>query len=372
MSEQIEFNATYSPEDNKLRIYASARLPDEQFLQFKEAGFKWAPKQELFYAPMWTPGRRDFCLSLVEDIQDEMTSVEERAQQRADRFKGYQANRAADAASAYQESQDLAGRVPMGQPILVGHHSERRARKVAERIDSTMAKAVKMWDTSEYWEQRVKGVLANGKYKERQDVRLRRIKKLGTDLRRQQKSIKEDQQYIVSWNRPDLSLKMGSILSGAYNGINSVYAGIHDETMTLEEAKTKAVKVHGQRIDWAQEWATHYQMRINYEEAILKAEGYEAPEPVKRKLAPIVNCAEIAGVEVHKVTKAQYKSFYSGGKYCRKSTSEYFDGHKEHEGKPPFRIRYAANSDLGMVGNNRWGSSIVFITDQKVVEVPKC
>ena len=45
---------TYSPEDNKLRLYPLSRLDAETYAQVKSAGFSWAPKQELFVAPAWT------------------------------------------------------------------------------------------------------------------------------------------------------------------------------------------------------------------------------------------------------------------------------------------------------------------------------
>jgi hypothetical protein len=51
------FTATYSPDDNKLRLYASARLDAETYARIKAAGFRWAPVQSLFIAPMWTPER---------------------------------------------------------------------------------------------------------------------------------------------------------------------------------------------------------------------------------------------------------------------------------------------------------------------------
>ena len=51
------FTATYSPEDNKLRLYASSRLDADLYARVKAAGFSWAPKQELFYAPAWSPSR---------------------------------------------------------------------------------------------------------------------------------------------------------------------------------------------------------------------------------------------------------------------------------------------------------------------------
>ena len=40
-------DATYSPEDNKLRLYAYEKLPRELWERLKGAGFVWAPKQQL-------------------------------------------------------------------------------------------------------------------------------------------------------------------------------------------------------------------------------------------------------------------------------------------------------------------------------------
>ena len=53
----MSYTATYSPEDNKLRLYSSSRLDAETYARVRGAGFIYAPKQELFVAPMWTHGR---------------------------------------------------------------------------------------------------------------------------------------------------------------------------------------------------------------------------------------------------------------------------------------------------------------------------
>ncbi len=55
------YRATYSPDDNKLRLYASLRLDEETYSLINKAGFRWAPKQELFVAPARTPGGRMSC-----------------------------------------------------------------------------------------------------------------------------------------------------------------------------------------------------------------------------------------------------------------------------------------------------------------------
>src|SRR5438270_7255922 len=92
--------ATYSPEDNKLRLYAGARLPRDLYDRVRAAGFIWAPKQGLFVAPMWTPEREDLLTELCGEVGDEDTSLVERAEDRADRFGDYGDRRAADAERA--------------------------------------------------------------------------------------------------------------------------------------------------------------------------------------------------------------------------------------------------------------------------------
>jgi hypothetical protein len=81
--------ATYSPEDNKLRIYPTSRLAKDLYLRVRRAGFIWAPKQELFVASMWTPHREDLLIQLCGEIEDEDTSLVDRAEIRADRFNDY-------------------------------------------------------------------------------------------------------------------------------------------------------------------------------------------------------------------------------------------------------------------------------------------
>ena len=47
--------ATYSPDDNKLRLYSTTRFDDATYARVRAAGFRWAPKQQVWVAPTWTP-----------------------------------------------------------------------------------------------------------------------------------------------------------------------------------------------------------------------------------------------------------------------------------------------------------------------------
>jgi|SRR6185436_5012091 len=162
--------ATYDPADDKLRISASQRLDADTYAKVKAAGYGWAPKQGVFYA-VWSPSREDLALELAGEIGDEDTSLVERAEVRAERFEGYQENRAKDAEQARAAVDRIADGIPMGQPIICGHHSELHARKDAEKIENGMRRACKMWDTAQYWQSRAKGALMHAKYLERPDVR---------------------------------------------------------------------------------------------------------------------------------------------------------------------------------------------------------
>jgi hypothetical protein len=97
---------------------------------------------------MWTPEREDFLIELCGEVGDEDTTLVDRAEQRAERFEGYEDSRLRDAESARQRVAAMADNIPLGQPILVAHHSDRRARKDADRIRTGMRTAVKMWDTA--------------------------------------------------------------------------------------------------------------------------------------------------------------------------------------------------------------------------------
>jgi phospholipid N-methyltransferase len=293
--------ATYSPEDNKLRIYPAHRLSAEEYAAVKAAGFAWAPKQEIFVAPMWTPSREDIALQFCGEIGDEDTTLCERAEDRAERFDGYRENRTADAEQARAAVARIADGLPLGQPILIGHHSERHARKDAERIENGMRRAVNMWETADYWKRRAAGALHAAQYKERPDVRARRIKGIEADARKIERTNAEAAEQLRLWsivaqacaegkpNAHDMALRVANVGGYAsqcfpladyprdppasqYEGQMGLYSALDGGVITAAQAAEI-----GQR--WARggsehraRWSAHYAHRIAYERAML-AEG---------------------------------------------------------------------------------------------------
>lgn len=66
----------------------------------------------------------------------------ERREARAERLRGWADGREAKADQAYQGARQIMDMIPLGQPILVGHHSEGRHRRDLDRIDSRMRASV--------------------------------------------------------------------------------------------------------------------------------------------------------------------------------------------------------------------------------------
>jgi len=192
--------ATYSPEDNKLRIYASRWLDDDELQELKAAGFCWAPKQELFVAPSWTPGREDLCLKVAGTIEAEETTLAERAEAKADRLEQRSQARAASSNAFLNASHDLVAHIPLGQPILVGHHSEGRHRRTLERSWALMGKAVEADGAAKYWAYQSDGVLAHAEFKNRSDVRERRMKQLFAEMRNHHRNINHGFVCLDHWN----------------------------------------------------------------------------------------------------------------------------------------------------------------------------
>ncbi|MDR7345382.1 hypothetical protein J2X14_003829 [Pantoea alhagi] len=287
------YRATYSPDDNKLRLYSLHRLDEETYQRVKDAGFKYAPRQALFVAPMWTPDREDLLIELAGEIEDEDQTLFDRQEERAERFEEYSEKRAAESGQVLAAVDSLASAIPFGQPILVGHHSERRARKHAQKIENGMRRAVNLFETSEYWERRAEASLRHAAYKERPDVRWRRIKKIEADLRKADRRLQDCQKFIKLWSSENLNRAMALVIANIdhlhccfslekfprppeksqYEGSRSIWSALEEDIITAEQARDICIPCHERTITRLSRWTAHYRNRIAYERAMLDEHG---------------------------------------------------------------------------------------------------
>ena len=71
-----------------------------------------------------------------------MTTYRDRREARVDKLRGWAGKREAKATGEFAAADSIAERFPMGQPILVGHHSEGRARRDQDRIATNMRRGI--------------------------------------------------------------------------------------------------------------------------------------------------------------------------------------------------------------------------------------
>lgn len=136
----------------------------------------------------WTDPTEQIAAALAEgdaatSFAERKEAERERAAERADRYEGYADNARTRGQSAYDKAHAIADRIPGGQPILVGHHSEGRARRDIARIDSNMHKWLDEGKKADHFEHRaaVAGVKATGKHSV--GFIQRRIEEVSAELR---------------------------------------------------------------------------------------------------------------------------------------------------------------------------------------------
>lgn len=289
-TEGAGFTATYSIHENKLRFKSDRYIEPGLFTRLAGAGFRWAPKEQVLFKPSWSPEAEDLLLQVCGVIEDEDMTPQERAEERAERFATYQQKRVSEACVAQEAVAAIAGRIEPGQPILVGHHSERRARKDKERIDNGMRKAAQLWDTAAYWQRRAAASLRHAEFKERVDVRARRIQTLEADQRKFQRQVDAAVETMNHWllvprfawdeqSRIAARVAGGSTVSvsvphadgygvSLYHLLTAQGPRMHGDT-----AWRIAVDQLATTIERNQRWVRHFTNRIAFERHLLDAAG---------------------------------------------------------------------------------------------------
>ncbi len=90
-----------------------------------------------------------------------MRPYAERRAARVERLTRAAERASAGSNAAFGAARSIGDMIPFGQPILVGHHSERRARRDADRITASMGKAVALGKQAEELSRRAHAAESN-------------------------------------------------------------------------------------------------------------------------------------------------------------------------------------------------------------------
>lgn len=404
-----DHEATYCPEDNKLRLYVG-RVPKEEYLSLRDQGWKATAKQDCDFVATWGPDREDTALAYAGTVGDEDQSPEDRAADRAERFAGYRDKRTSEALG-HADSYDAG-------PSAHGFQSKAKAVRSADRHDRQATRALSQWDKATYWTSRTAGVISNALYLSTPSVRMGRIKKLETIERR---TDGRSDDYGQRWNE-----HMKNRLAYEESMLEAV--GGRAAVVTMEKGGTYAgLLITRVVISKASGNATSLKVIINDQEELYniereKAGRYEAPtdeskaalslflkaRAAKAKIAnagkpklinPTLkdaqklqkrwNSAALAkhgeratAQEVLQLTQAQY-SAHSGGNYAQLSTIELQQGGAQQfrryyaysapEGNPSIcKIREAGGvSDTSMGYFTGCAQRVIHITDKPSKPLPE-
>lgn len=90
-----------------------------------------------------------------------MNNFEAKRQARLERFKELAEKHKQQAGQRFENASKMAACIPMGQPILVGHHSEKSDRAFRDRIDGNMRKGIDHENKAAHFENRAAAIENN-------------------------------------------------------------------------------------------------------------------------------------------------------------------------------------------------------------------
>ncbi len=92
-------------------------------------------------------------------------NAQERAKLKADKYDNWSEIAEKKSDSLYKKSNDITKHIPLGQPILVGHHSEKRHRKDLDKSWNLMGKSFELGEKAQeherkklYWESKANDI----------------------------------------------------------------------------------------------------------------------------------------------------------------------------------------------------------------------
>lgn len=283
--------ATYNITDDKIRLSWGGKPNPEEIEAMRKVGFVFWPGSKLNVAK-WSTAAEDYVLSL--GIKIEADDTPDDVESRVERFSGYAENAKKSAEQASDAAHRIMDNIPLGQPILIGHHSEKHHRADVKRIDNSMRKAVSESERAAYWRERTAASIAHAAYKEKPAVIARRIKKIEAERRAIMKNFEHSKKFLAIWNDETKELTIDRALAitnhdgyhsfkfpldkyprehHTYEGFTSLWSALTDGIIDAQQAKELAVKTHEGGLASMRRVLEHIDNQLEYQKALLVAMG---------------------------------------------------------------------------------------------------
>jgi len=135
----------------------------EKYISIEGGGFFPSSNKELFLSGMAEikkikATRQKPVVYDVADFQpddEKVKKYQERQEAKAERFQELAEKAEKESDNRYKAAKQIGDFIPMGQPILVGHHSEGRHRRDLYKIDTNMRKSIEADEKAKYYAEKV-------------------------------------------------------------------------------------------------------------------------------------------------------------------------------------------------------------------------
>ena len=180
------------------------------------------------------------------------SNFEERRQNRKDRYEELANKNRQQSEERYDAARSIGSRIPMGQPILVGHHSERGHRADLKRIDNNMRKSIDHSDKADYYERRAQTIEHDRTIYSDDPEAIQKLKHRLTELEKHQAWMKQINRLCRSKKLTDeqiaehLEDEYGLSASGIRGLLNPQYSyqkrGFQTWQLSNNNANTRRIK----------------------------------------------------------------------------------------------------------------------------------
>jgi len=150
-SPTFEATATYNKATGWLAIDFPSKPNEEVRSELKREGYRWRPRRKQWIAK-WTTSREDLAKKMAGKV--ETVDIERDYSRIAERARELEQKHQVESDRRHKTAHGIMDAIPLGQPILVGHHSEKRHRRDLKRIDTNIRKGIEEGEIAEKYSEK--------------------------------------------------------------------------------------------------------------------------------------------------------------------------------------------------------------------------
>lgn len=231
---------------------------------------------------------------VLEDKADRLEDRRDALERKADRHAGA-------AAAAHERANQISERFAGGQPILVGHHSERSARRDQKRMDQAMRKSIDENDQAQDAARRANAVGSQMRRSATPAVTARRIKTAESELRKIQKSLDGHTRRHLDHRGNPIYIDVHEPATGDYRERLLARKAQLENQLEYDQAQLASAVEAGEYVQWGKHnvhvgdvvhyWGLQPRTVVKINKSTVGVEsGYSWPDKVKYTDIRAVEC----------------------------------------------------------------------------------